>query len=396
MSYNFPLCSREACYGCWACVDACPQEALSLVEGEDTYLHVCCDPLKCIGCDLCKSVCPRLNIGDRGSPVASVAAIHKDEEVRSRSSSGGAFTALVEIISEIHGGKKKIFVCGAELTEDFKVRHKCVRYARKESALVFAKSKYICSNCGGIYNHIKKLLRDSDNFIVFSGTPCQVAALLLSVGGKQENLLSVDFACHGALSQKLFDYYRREMEHDSKSPLKCYMFRNKEVLPNGTVYSRSAKLVFANGKCRFVTRYDDPFMALYYNEKAPLRESCYNCGFAGPKRASDISLCDAWGINNLYPELNPFEGVSGIIFNTDRVMNIADRLAEKMHCYKCDFCFFQKHNSTFANESHGNMSRLPIKARDNLFEGVSNGRRFSDLVKSYYVDSNQKLERGRR
>ena len=122
-----------------------------------------------------------------------------------------------------------------------------------------------------------------------------------------------------------------------------------------------------------MTRYNYPFMALCYNEKAPLRESCYNCDFVGPKRVSDISVCDAWGINNLYPELNPFEGVSGIIFNTDEAMNIADEIAKRMHCYKCDFCFLQKYNSTFANESHGNMSALPIKARDNLFKGVSSG-----------------------
>ena len=66
--------------------------------------------------------------------------------------------SLVEIISEIHRVKKKVYVCGAELTEDLKVRHNCVMYACKESTGTFAKSKYICSNCRGIYNHIKKRL----------------------------------------------------------------------------------------------------------------------------------------------------------------------------------------------------------------------------------------------
>jgi len=44
---------QETCTGCGACVDACPQEAIEMVEGKAVV-----DPEKCVDCGICVDECP--------------------------------------------------------------------------------------------------------------------------------------------------------------------------------------------------------------------------------------------------------------------------------------------------------------------------------------------------
>lgn len=44
---------KEVCTGCGTCVDACPSEAIAMVEGKAVV-----DPEKCVDCGLCVNECP--------------------------------------------------------------------------------------------------------------------------------------------------------------------------------------------------------------------------------------------------------------------------------------------------------------------------------------------------
>jgi ferredoxin len=44
---------KEACIGCGACVDVCPVNALSMVDGKAE-----CDDNACIDCGACIATCP--------------------------------------------------------------------------------------------------------------------------------------------------------------------------------------------------------------------------------------------------------------------------------------------------------------------------------------------------
>ena len=380
-----PPCPPEVCYGCSACVDACPAKALSFCEGSDTYLHVEVDASKCIGCGKCADVCPRVRQLEGRVPQYAFAAVNRKDSVRRDSSSGGAFSAVVEAIAEKDGFRHTIYVCGAEMTDSLTVRHLCVKFTNSGDIARFHKSKYICSDCSGVLGEIRDLVSDKRNIVVFSGTPCQVAALRLIVGDSYNGILiCVDFACHGALSQRLFNEYRNEREAAKGAAMSRFEFKNKERLPNGTIYSRSAKIVFADGTYEYATRYNDAFLALYYNAKAPLRESCWSCNFSDEVRYSDITLCDAWGINEKYQELNPFEGVSGICFNTEIGMEYAELIAKRMFLYPCDFNFLKKHNGPLGGKAFHDA--IPKSARDWLFSTVLAGASFSDSVKRYYSE----------
>ena len=51
---SHPIINAEECIGCGICVDACPQEALEVVDGT-------CEPVNeesCVGCGECLEECP--------------------------------------------------------------------------------------------------------------------------------------------------------------------------------------------------------------------------------------------------------------------------------------------------------------------------------------------------
>ena len=57
----------ERCTGCGSCVDACPAEAISIVEG-----HAQIDDARCQRCEACVSACPVGALAVVSAPVAVV------------------------------------------------------------------------------------------------------------------------------------------------------------------------------------------------------------------------------------------------------------------------------------------------------------------------------------
>ena len=69
-------------------------------------------------------------------------------------------------------------------------------------------SKYVQSNIGDIYRTVKSLL-EKGQYVLFSGTPCQVAGLYGFLGHEDyENLLTCDFVCHRLPSPGVSKIYR--------------------------------------------------------------------------------------------------------------------------------------------------------------------------------------------
>lgn len=237
------------------------------------------------------------------------AAYARDLEVRNLGSSGGIFPVIsMEYIN--HGG----VVYSSIYDEDFNVVFKRVD-SIKELPATFT-SKYMQSNSLGIY---KKLADDlkTGNKVLFCGTPCQVNALykyLVTLKISTDNLLLVDFICHGVPSQKVFQLYMNEYYNHK---LKSLNMRNKELGWNWGNYSW--KMTFDDGGSKLIKQNEMPYMKGFLSNII-LRPSCYKCKSKQAKHA-DITLGDFWGITDTDIKLDNRYGVSCVLLHTAKGEN---------------------------------------------------------------------------
>lgn len=162
--------NKQECTGCGACYNICPKHAISMKEDEEGFKYPVIDKEKCVNCKLCDKICPVLNeIKTENKEINVVAAYTKNEKEREKSSSGGIFFELAEIILSKNG-----VVVGAGYDSEFNVIHKVI-YDKKDLGKLQG-SKYVQSDTNDTYRTTKNLLEE-DKSVLYVGTPCQVAGL---------------------------------------------------------------------------------------------------------------------------------------------------------------------------------------------------------------------------
>lgn len=177
----------KACTACGACVQKCPKACITLAEDENGFLYPRVNTEKCIKCGLCDGVC-HLNTDVRNPETRAAAACsHRDRTVLKNSSSGGAFTALAERIFS-RGG----VVYGAAYITPTQPQH--ARVERIEELQKLRGSKYVQSTIGDTYRQAQADLL-SGRWVLFTGTPCQIAGLKAFLGSRMIPLLrQISFA----------------------------------------------------------------------------------------------------------------------------------------------------------------------------------------------------------
>ena len=248
-------------------------------------------------------------------PLACYALWNKDESVRSVSTSGGLFSVLARSIIQ-RGG----VVFGASFDADFHhVRH---RAARTENELVpLLMSKYVYSDAAAAMREAKSELIDG-KWVLFTGTPCQIAAMKSFAKGNDERLVLCDIVCHGTPRPEVFEAYVGELERRHGSQLTRYEFRNKDKgwnFPN-IVYA------FRNGVVRRVLPWLDPYFH-GYSINAFLREVCYSCAFTSLDRPGDLTIGDCWRIATSHPQYDDGRGVSLVLANTQKGLRLVREVA---------------------------------------------------------------------
>lgn len=301
----------EFCTGCSACYSACPKDAITMMQNNEGFLYPSIDIKKCIKCGICEKTCPVLNSKNNNvnQNRKAFAVINKNEEIRKESSSGGVFTAIAEQIINQKG-----VVFGAKFTEEFSVVHGWTNSIEGLSA--FRGSKYVQSSINNSYREAKCLL-DKSRIVLFTGTPCQIAGLRSFLGKDYENLICVDFICHGVPSPLLWKKYVLFQEKKFASQIVKTAFRQKNE--GWKLYSLS--FTFANDSEYSATLKKDYYMQLFLKNVC-LRNSCYNCSFKNFKSNSDVTIGDFWGINNICPEFDDDKGTSFVIVNSKKGGNL--------------------------------------------------------------------------
>lgn len=322
------IIDKKDCVGCNACVQRCPKHCISMREDEQGFLYPKVDLDLCIQCNLCEKVCPVINQAESRKPLETLAAKNPDDVVRMTSSSGGIFYALAEKIIE-EGG----VVFGARFNNQWDVIHD---YAETlEGVKAFQGSKYVQSRIGETFSQAEQFLK-AGRKLMFTGTPCQIAALRLFLRKEYSNLLAVDVACHSVPSPKVWKNYidsKKDISFDSIN------FRDKT---NGWLnygFSLSDK-----NNCVFYQKSsENVYMRGFLNDLYS-RPSCVACPAKAGKSGSDITLADFWGIWNVKPDFDSHTGASAVIVNSSKGM-IAIRQLTSVNFEKVNYEDIIRYNS---------------------------------------------------
>lgn len=306
---NIPnLCVAEDCTACAACYSACRQSAIKMLPDGNGFLHPVVDARKCIGCKACEKACPILaEKKSSADPLACYLGWNNDAEARRGSSSGGMFSAIAdEVLKE--GG----VVWGAAYDDEFKLSYQCAENA--EALVKLRGSKYVQCEVGDAFLEIKEQLK-SGRKVLFAGTPCHVRGLVASVPQHlQENLMTVDFVCHGVPSPKLFAEYLEWLEKKYVKRIISYNFREPKY---GMNYSLATGCTFADGKHKYLAGTDNAYIRAF-EQGCTLRDCCYNCKSKGKSRPSDFTMADAFGGEKMVGLDDIVIGVSALIVNSEK------------------------------------------------------------------------------
>ena len=299
------------CCGCRACEQICPMHAIEMVEDGKGFFYPKIDYDVCNKCGLCDDICAfDENYKNFGDDPGVYAVKNKDEAVRSTSTSGGMFVAISDKILEDGGA-----VYGAGYKDRLYVCHK--RAETKQQRDEFKGSKYVQSDIGNSFTLVKKDL-DNGLKVLFTGTPCQVSALKSFLRRDYDNLITVDFVCHGTPGNKLWQDYLDVIEKDTKNNVVHAEFRNKDAgwhIPRMRLHLKEKRKKRIKG--------EQSYLPLFYSDYL-LMPSCFNCKYTNFNRAGEITIGDFWGIEKTMPDFDDDRGVSLVLVNSQKGRRLFD------------------------------------------------------------------------
>lgn len=293
------LASRFECTGCMACADACAHKAINIVIADDGHYYPRIEKSKCIECGLCMKSCPIISdfSYEREDKMSRpYAAWAKDDKIRSKSSSGGAFAAIAQQILQ-EGGIVIGVTIESSIAKHIAIESICELYKLQGS-------KYQQSKAVGIYQQALSYLKTGRK-VLFSGTACQIAGLYAFLGKRTfKNLITVDLICGGVPSRLPINKFLSQ-----KDFVEIVSYRDKVDGWGGyclTVLNQSRKMVRKplNGE----------LVISSFSSSLTDRYSCFNCKFIGLYRKADITLADFWGDKDFKEEHRA--GISLVIIHS--------------------------------------------------------------------------------
>ncbi len=166
---------KKDCSGCGACLTVCPQHAITMTPDAEGFVFPVIDSSICIECGLCVRTCAFQNVPViAGEPLATYAAVNKDQTTLRSSSSGGVFAALASLTFE-RGG----VVFGCAFNRDMEPEHVSIDSPADMKGL--QGSKYVQSDVKNTYAEAQKYLQE-ERRVLYAGTPCQIAGLKSYLG----------------------------------------------------------------------------------------------------------------------------------------------------------------------------------------------------------------------
>ena len=306
MKERIPLPSIEYCTGCQACRVACPTNAITMQENEKGNIYPVVDELKCINCNKCARICPELTPVKLHNKQEKVLAIWINEsKERKYSTSGGASYIMARTIIE-RGG----YFCGAVYNDGGAEHSICNNI---DELYRFQGSKYVHSNVKDVYKEVEILLKDGKE-VLFTGTPCQVAALRSYLGKEYDKLYCIDIVCHGVPNKKVLGNRIKAIEKVHGKKVIDIRFRDKQPDQHNTCM----KYTFEDGTSYNCSEFADAYIRSFECNYI-LRDNCFNCKYSKAERCSDITIADFWGYAPHKLKFHSYrKGTSLMIVNSEK------------------------------------------------------------------------------
>lgn len=348
---------KKTCYGCRACEQSCPQAAIFMKEDGEGFLYPILESEKCTRCGVCSRVCPYTNNNITQEFEADVYALkNREQDVLMKSTSGGAFSVIADYVLERSG-----YVVGCVFDDKFSPIH--IIAEDSEGIAPMRGSKYVQSDTGTTYTQVQKLLHE-DKWVLYTGTPCEIAGLRSYLRKNYDKLITVDLVCHGVPSPGLFRKYLDNRESFFGGKILEILFRDKKKY--GQTSRGTIRFINRRGreKTKQISPLDDSYYFLFHQRRIN-RMCCYSCKFAQEKRVGDFTIADFWGIEEVLPSFKSGGGVSLVLVNTTKGKKIFDSITKKVYFAKVDL--------NLAADYNGNLRRhaaLPPD-RTEIFEFVN-------------------------
>ncbi len=358
---------RYECYGCGKCKVICPVNAIHMEKDEDGFLYPVIDDDICIKCGKCTAECinyTKISTAQGKEPKQVLACTAKDEQVLARSTSGGIFWCLAEKILANHG-----VVYGAAYS-DGRVAH-----LRVDEIIELPKlqgTKYVQSDITDALIQVGKDIKEGKK-ILFTGTPCQVAAVRSLYEKNSEQLLLVEVVCMGCPSPEVFESYLKEKTADwgKIEQINC---RDK------VTGWRSSSITYEFEKEKQSFRHSMDIYMLGFKQALYMRPSCHECSFKGEHTGGDLKIGDFWGIDNYSEFYKSKDGVSLVVVETEQGKKWIEQIEEGIAKEEMDYKYALVYNP------YMELSRKASKNRAEFFEEFrQKEQRTSEVIKKYLV-----------
>lgn len=318
MGKNVKIIKSAQCYGCYACINVCPKKCITMIEDKYGFAIPKVNNKECVKCGLCLQVCPAKNKYKlkKKFPIKIYAANVRDKDIRMKSTSGGMFYPIAEYVINNSG-----CVFGAAFNSKYDVIHICAETISEVERCM--KSKYVQSNIGDCFSEAAK--RSRTQMVLFTGTPCQIAAFKKYPGVRWKNVITMDVICHGVPSPRVWKKYLKEMQAKYGDIMHITM-RSKERYGQ----SQSETVIFFDSKEVYHEIADKDCYIKAFTNGYSLRERCYCCRYKGTNYLSDITVSDFYSINKYIKDADSFSGVSRVVTNTEKGEQIMELLKDKI------------------------------------------------------------------
>lgn len=290
----------------------------------------------------------------------------KQDDIRRKSSSGGLFYELSQVILEDGG-----VVFGACYDKEM---HQVVHKSTEETSIEnMLKSKYAESKLGDTYKKIETYLKDGKK-VLFCGTPCQAAGLYNLKEKKwsryKNQLFILDFLCEGVPSYKIFQEYIKDSENKSEKEIETIEFRSKSYGWN----VHCMKIQYKDGTSRIIPSFSDSYMHTFIMDLTMNRRSCYACPFR-EKKYSDVTIGDFWKVSNVDKSCVDNKGVSAIFVNSEAGNILIEKARKNLYIKELE------DRDILQMEQHLDTS-LYLDKRNNFYtEFLSNG--YNSAIRKY-------------